>query len=505
MPLTIVTQPKEYNYSNDPITFEVVPSDAFLNEVSGVLMTQQIDLSGSNATAGDTITFSFNNQAITFTCVVAYAPTDEANTFPELNGALVDDWQTDFTNALFSNFFFAKNFKLISIINNLMKLECQQHSADFDISHTLTGGANVTLITQGVLPSTPDNYEIVCDIRSNVMGASEETTDSIAIKPSTTTPYHAIFHLENILDARLKSIPPSVGIHQATSLHRRFYMAFAEKYGNPAIEKAANVTNPYIVIKGGTDWVFIQESIAYDLSDYLRSFLTNQPSTKKTAVESPEYLYFYNKNFNGNLILHVVIEWTGGSTTTHNAATIPMTDNQMWVIPCGSNQLGIVHPVFPTKKPLKWQVSLAEYGFFGFNNHYSNVQTYDATNQCEGKNLMFANNRGGMDTIRVHDSLTQYSIKSQSERLQRVWRKDTFAAVEIYRKTSVKVFKVKTVLLDKTEAEWLSEIFQSKNVWETSETGTYIPIVINSESVQLTDGIGDLFNIEFEYQYAINY
>jgi hypothetical protein len=501
MALTIIKQPDDYAYSGNPITLELVPSSIFTDNITGTLMQVSIDVSTTDALAGNTVTFSFNNQSITYTCTDTYVDDDAANTFPSRSGVAIATWKISLVSAFSKNFFFVRNFKLISLVADIITLECLVPTTDFDIT-TNIAAATVAIVTAGVLPSVPDNYEIICDIESQFTTDSTTTRDTIAVKPATVAPYHAMFFLEKILDARLKpTLPSATTPHQNVTQFRQFFLRFAEKYGNPAQEHKTYVSEPSWVIKGNTEWLFLQQVPGYDLSDYLLSFLTNQPLEKNISIEQPEYLYFFNKAFTGAKRLHVQVFWDDGTDTQHSVATITLDSNQLWVLPCGWSDLGIANG---TLQPLKWRVSLSTYSGSSWASYYSNIQTFTLDNQCDGRYLIFQNNRGGMDTVRIKEDKTIQNLKVEKESLKRIWRKDPFAATEVYRKSTTEIFKVQSGIINTEHAKWFAEIFDSKYVWEIDPLGIYIPILINTDSVQITDGSTDLQNIIFEYQHAID-
>ena len=501
MALTIVKQPDDYAYSGNPITLEIVPSSVFTDNVMGTLMQVSLDVSATDALAGNTVTFSFNNQSITYTCVDPYIDNDAANTFPPRSGVAIATWKNALVSAFAKNFFFVRHFQVISLVADIITLKCLVPTTDFNITTTIAS-APVAIVTSGVLPSVLDNYEITCDIESQYTTDSTTTRDTIAVKPATVSPYHALFFLEKILDARLKpTLPSATTPHQNYTQFRQFFLRFAEKYGNPAQEHKTNVVSPTFILKGNTDWLFLQQVVGYDLSDYLLSFLTNQPNEKNISIEQPEYLYFFNKALTGDKRLYVQVYWDDGTDTSHSVATITFAPNELWVLPCSWADLGITNG---SHSPTKWKVSLATYNFSGFLSYYSNIQTFILDNQCDGRYLIFQNNRGGMDTVRIKEDKTIQNLKIEKENLQRIWRKDSFAATEVYRKSTTEIFKVQSGIINTEHAKWFAEIFESKYVWEIDPLGIYIPILINNDSVQIIDSSTDLQNIIFEYQHAID-
>jgi hypothetical protein len=508
MPITIIQQPSKYSYSGNPITFEIEPSTVFTDGIVGTLMVLNLAFDLATADEANKIIFSTNFEKITFTFVNNYTATDAADTLPTKGNLDTEQWILAIVNALFSNSFFVKNYALKILQTTFIQLQAKKHTSNFTITTNVLN-LDVTVHTQGVPPSVPANYEIVCDINSNFYGSNNVDVDTIAVIPSSTTPYYCYFMLEKILEARLKlQLPKFITTQKLETHHRRFYLNYAEKYGNPAVERATNVLEPVTVIMGSSDWFFLEQlrnaNINFDLSDYLLSFKTLQLEYKKTDLDQPEFLVFYNKDYTGSLKLFVRVQWDTGSLTTHIIETIALQPNEMWCVAAGWEQLGIVHPNFPNKQPATWEVSLAVFAAFGFNGHQTNVQKYVNSYKCDATFLIFLNSQGGFDTVRLTTQRIKKGLKIEKETLKRIWRKDSFPATEIYRKSNTKTFKVETGIIERDYAEYMSELFEAKHVFEINK-GIYIPIIISSDTVQIIDGGDDLYNVSFDYQHAINY
>jgi hypothetical protein len=505
MPLTIIKEPSTYVYSQDPITLVLAPSNVYTNNIEGVKMVIGIDLNNSNALAGQKLELVFNSQSITYTCVNDYVPTDEANTFPSKGNLSLQEWINPYLrNALASNYFFLKHFKLLASGDGILRIKCVDDTTNFTVITDITG-ATVSVLTQGILPSKPENYEVLCDLVSSALDGSVTDTiiASLSLKPSPIAPYHIQMYLEEFVDSPLYLSPLSIEEPQKLYTNHRFYYAqFTEKYGSPAQEKMTYVSSPFIGLKGSSDWIFMQQVNNYTLGDYLNSFLTNQPSPKKTNGSNPEFLYFFNKDYQDTLKVYVKVYWIGGSATTHTVWDVPAAPNQQWVIPCAWKDLKIVHPNFPKKVPYRYEVSLASWGFFGFNAHYTNIQVFDI-DFCDKKALLFENSKGGIDTLQILDR-PQLNIKSDKELLKRVWRKEPKASTAVYRKSSSKIFKAQTGMVDRSHMLWLEDLATAQNVWEYIN-GIYIPVIINTDSIQMSELQQDLYNISFDYQYAIDY
>ena len=495
MALTIVTQPDNYNYSGNPVTLEVVPGATYTSGVTGTKMVVEFNITAAAPVAGQKVKFSFNAQSVEFTFTDTYSITDAADTCPT-KGSLTDlQWKVALLGAFFNNYFFAKHFQNVG---GSIQIRCVEDSDDFTITTNATG-AVVTVITAGVLPSVPDNYEIVCDVYSNRLDESASTLKaSLSVKPPTTDPYHVAFYLEKILDSLLSVAPPTATTpYKVYDRYCRFDLNFAEKYGMPAVERAVNIVSVKYALKGKGNWLTMQAG-GWSLNDNLGNFLTNAPNGMDVDAIAPQYLTFFNKTLIGELKLYVQVLWEDGSTSNHAVSNLDMTPNEMWVVPCGWSQLGITNG---TLQPKHYIVSLAQYAAGVFSSHYTNQRIY-YPKSCEGKYIVFHNQKCGIDTVKISDRVT-IAIKSEKELLKRVWRMDSWPATEVYRKSSTKMIKAYTMPTDIVGAEWLMELALSKYVWEYTESGQYIPIIINTDSFQITDSKDDLFVLNFEYQQAI--
>ncbi len=504
MPITVLNQPDAVSYSKEPILLRLQASDIFSEGIDGLAMKISIAFQGG-IIAGKKIIFIINSEKITFTCVDNFTQTSMADTFPSQGALPFDEWQPSFISAIFSNYFFNHRIKLSAIDNNNQILTFQTVAAttDFLITTDISNAA-ITVVEVGIVPILPI-YELITEINANTEGVNDnQIIAELSVVPETLSPYKTDFYFEKFLDEILTIQPPTVSIpHQDKNRYKRFYATYTEKYGEPAQERLIQVIEPKYVIKGGFDWLFKQQVNA-NIEDYLGSFLTSQPAEKKIGRGQSEYLYFFNNTETRTVKLHVRVSWSGGSVTTHAPSDIALEPKQMHVLPVSWQHLGIQHPNFPEKEPLWYEVSLAVYSFFGFNNHFTNVQKYIVADQCDARYLLFQNKRGGMDTIRILDNKAQHIVSTKKETLLRVWHRDSFAQTVNYNRKSSSSFKVQTGVIDRPHAIWLAELFESDYVWEIDAvSGIYIPAIITTDKVTIIDGEDDLYDIQFEFQYAI--
>jgi hypothetical protein len=505
MPLDVIKQPDSVSYSQEPILLSLKASNVFTDAVEGRVMKISITFDGG-IVAGKKIIFTINGEKITFTAVDNYVQTDMADTFPAQGALSFSAWYPSFASAVASNYFYSHRLAPPSVDfgNQKLTFTTLLPTTDFVLS-TDIANATYNLEQTGIVPYLPI-YEIIVQLESNTEGVNDShIVAELAVVPETSGDFKAEFYLEKFLQQELTIEPPTITtIHEDKKRFKRFFILYTEKYGEPAQERLINVLNEVkYVVKGGFDWVFKQQ-VMPNIADYLGSFLTSQPSEKRIGKKQPEYLYFFNNTATQTVNLYVKVQWIGGSFTTHTLDTIELTPKSMTVLPVSWQHLNIVHPNFPEKEPLWYEVSLAIFSIFGFNGHFTNVQKYIVADQCDARFLIFQNKRGGMDTIRILDNKAQHIISSKKETLLRIWHRDSFAQSVTFNRKTYNIFKVQTGPIDRLAAVWLQDLFASDYVWEIDTiTGIYIPVIINTDNLTIIDGKEDLFDIQFEFQYAI--
>jgi hypothetical protein len=504
MPLAVINIPDEVSYSKEPILLSLKASNVFTDALEGLVMKLSIAFQGG-IVAGKKIEFVINGQKMTFTCVDNYTQTDMANTFPSQGALTFQEWYVLFLGAILTNYSANHKIKFSGLNLGAQQLTFAtiEPTTDFSIITDIVD-ATVTIEEVGIIPYAPV-YEIVAELEVNTEGVNDSRViTELSVVPETSDPYKSDFYLEKFLDEVLIIEPPRLTVpHQDKNRYKRFFIRYTERYGEPLWARLLRVADVKWVLKGGFDWLFKQQVNA-NIVDYLGSFLTSQPSEKQIGKNQPEYLYFFNNTQTRTVKLYVRVSWTGGSVTTHPLSDIALEPKEMHVLPVAWQHLGIQHPNFPEKEPIWYEVSLAVYSFLGFNNHFTNVQKYIIADQCDARYLIFQNKRGGMDTIRVLDNKSQHIISTKKDTFLRVWHRDTFAQTVNYNRKSSSSFKVQTGVIDRPHATWLAELFESDYIWEIDKvSGIYIPIIITTDKVTIIDGEDDLYDIQFEFQYAI--
>ncbi|OUJ71988.1 SprB repeat-containing protein, partial [Hymenobacter crusticola] len=271
-------------------------------------------------------------------------------------------------------------------------------------------------------PTTKPDLTFLCEVwLEPVYGSNEFIQIGTVLEQPADADGRTVFQVEELLDDYLGWHVPAVGdvyVRLATPLFRRFYLKYAELYGDPPVRAATQVLTQHMVLRGGLS---SYEHVAQTYQDVYRPavqpFLTWQPNQKPVALDQPEYLYFLVDSAATSLQLWVRWFYDDGTNAERNVAThTGLSRYEVHCLPAGYLQLGLNNAEQADRHIERYQVWVTD----SDGVLRSEVRHYllDRRPVLQRRYLVFANSLGGMDTVAMVGE-GQLDVEVTGEEVQR--------------------------------------------------------------------------------------
>lgn len=512
MALTLDIAPGDYQLSRNEI-WASISTDNYI-ATSGVSATRILTVSGTGATAGQTVTVAFGDYSIVMTFA---ASLDDSGKKLRVAGALST---ANFIAQLAEDFktnYYIDKFYEIGIHATGVVFNARTQSPDYSITTSSEGATDIAWgsDTVGVLEVAQDNFKVICELE---IGSVDDPNLSDTVKAEFAQivtvegepVYNSVkFNLNEFLHAQTAFEIPS---YNKTTYERAEYTLFpyriryGEKYGTTPEVKKMTTSSVYYFLRGGlskqektygvdflTDWVFGE-----------KKFLTWQPRTKTITRTQHEYLYFVVPS--GVTAVRVLVKVYYDDQTSETLNKIAATGfkaRQVYKVPAGYAQISVGSGA-GAKKVLKYELWL-------INNSnsavISEVFTYKLTDKpTYGEaTLLFENSLGGCDTIRLTGKqYKNFSLsRVQASKISQV--EDTVTKGELFnfnirKRDGASAY---TGFLDSNQKNWIHDLFLSENVFEDINA-EYTPIVLLNDTVDLGANTENLNGYNIDYIYAFD-
>lgn len=209
-----------------------------------------------------------------------------------------------------------------------------------------------------------------------------------------------VFQVEELLDAYLDYHLPAVGqavVSQATPLFRRFYLKYAENYGEPVQRDATTVLTQNFVLRGGLSrYEAVTRTYQDTYRPAVRPFLTWQPNDKPVYPDQPEFLYYLVDSAVTEFELRLRVRYDDNSTQERTVATQPgVARFEVYCLPAGFQQLGLADT--QECHVVGWDLWVSA----TTGAVQTEVRRYqlDRRPVRQRRYLVYANSLGGMDTV----------------------------------------------------------------------------------------------------------
>ncbi|NJO90766.1 MAG: hypothetical protein HC831_18730 [Chloroflexia bacterium] len=277
--------------------------------------------------------------------------------------------------------------------------------------------------------------------------------------------------------------------------------------GDPPVQQNANDLPVNLVIMGGLSsrqWPgnnFFSQNLQSQ-----GQFLTWQPDRKLISKQQQEYLYFSTISRAWfSVYLHCKAYFADGTTETKTLKNQTFEADKILIVPVGYAQLEL-DTEFPDKEILKYTIWL---------NNSSDPESYDkrseprtyAVDQTEFYKqttyFLYQNSLGAFETLRCTGNLEKivsHGRQSGKRIIDFTYTQSTRQYFN-YDIRSRETVKMNTGYLFRDWKSHLQEFYHSEGIYEIGSS--FLPVVLNTEKLNLPDTRDNIHFDEFEYQYTI--
>lgn len=379
------------------------------------------------------------------------------------------------------------------------------------------------------------NFNFIYDIYTGTTGTTLVNRERLPVYPDGLGQFSPAGILQSLLgyDIPVNTIG---GINQSRSLIP-YYVYFGEEYGSltTGVTTYANLNYS----SGFTftsvlnyDEVPIWQYTAYTMNYSLGKFLTKSPSTINIRDNDRETLSYLNltsgdtgdvNTKKGKVLLITTYQLSGGSKifpiylTAATASTITSRlmhvgtgiwnlnnlNNSVFTFGVGSVPVVNVNTDYQYDARI-WAADAPNI----LDAPLSETKTYNIDDSCtkyQPVRLMWLNSLGGFDYYNfILVSRTTMNLERKTFKRNLPYNYSVgdagFTVSDIQARESV---QITSDWLGDSQSQWFKELFKSKDVYELQTDGTYLPIILDMNSVEIKKTINDkLINYQIAYTYA---
>ena len=180
-----------------------------------------------------------------------------------------------------------------------------------------------------------------------------------------------------------------------------------------------------------------------------------------------------------------------------------LDNNEVWAIPAGFNQSGIVTALPANATPVKYSIEAQD----GSSNIIAEAVSFKVDNRplYDNAQLLYRNSLGGLDPLRLYGS-NEVMAEYRRDEVQRVAPpayivNDAVKAAIGQVNDEAPAFKANTGWLSRAEALRLRDFLLSREVWAVSG-GKLIPVRLTGNKVIFYSTKDDLVSVTVEYSHA---
>lgn len=376
----------------------------------------------------------------------------------------------------------------------------------------------ITVVNNGSAAKQKENFKILVQTllasNNNILFEDYLSADDQGI---------ALIDISEILRSQItKSYTwpiDSTLIREMPDFCKEFYCRIANCWGNPRTAQAITTLANFKAMAGGVG--LAREAILNDLTIALNAeyniydwfndaqqFLTWHPRNKTIDRAQPERLYWLNYSTASQLRLKVVLYYTNDSSTSFTAYGLNgVSQHKVYELTITPDRL-IENQVL-TPVPGHYINKIGIYVADENDQQLSEIRTYhiNSSEQRHNRYIIFANSPGGYDTLRcsgIGQFEASYERMSGQAILPEAFSTSKPSVQDFYIGQTQKM-KVSTGLFNieneegREWAEYLQEIFLSKEVYEVTTEGLFRIKILNDSAVLAVDD-ENLYSANIEYQ-----
>lgn len=413
MSATIATAPASRAFNYNPIWIRVT-TDTPISPAGSIVFT----ISGSGPTATETVRIQYlgNDLLFTVSAINGVSPFD----LPVKGGGeSLTDYADRFAEQLAQNETINQYFSIIRstaganqvVTIKQRVLEVVTFTVTESLSNTTVVPTNVTVITPA--PNLRAMVEVWKD--TGVLATDQHLITlhqpySLATADAYIDISAAFTVLKNTLPSE-SSINPIVVISQpyaaATDAWTKYYLRYADKYGQPAVaESLLKTTGNYYAMLGA-----VAADSAHTATLPLRHAYTRRDTAafvKPTTEIMPDWIYWVAPStISGNVYIRVTVYWSDGTESAFNpygSTGVAVSPNAMYWFASGYRQLKVHLETVPGgAEPdayvvgYRAQITRAD-AVALLGDHGVTYQVYPLSDWGAGY-LLFSNGVGGMESV----------------------------------------------------------------------------------------------------------
>lgn len=420
--ISLVSPPLERMYIGNPMPC-MFTSDLVVTEYSQF----EITISGSGPASGQTLLLTWPGGSITYTAGTAPAqsglrwPLKGAETL-EIYADNVAEFlrQREDMNALFT-------IERSSVSGEQIFIRARQ-SGTYALGHT-NGMAGVAVVENEAGSSTPANLRAYVEVWSDTGDFNTQELLSALhspYRPSTDT----VIDIAPAFTQLKPSLPPANTINpntinpplplvEATGVHQKYILRYADKYGNPALaEKLELFNDPAYAFWGA----FAGNNFDVSIENLLHAYVdrNSQPLSKPVGTKQPDWLYWYcDTDVSAGLL--VELTWSDGTQSSYAPWGVTPRSFQagkIYIFQCGFEQLNLdeleISTGVPTLKIVQYRVYLGEAPEFIFPLIWE--QTFSVLRESIwGMYILYDNGLGGCESVWMRGKKTESYLPKSEE------------------------------------------------------------------------------------------
>ena len=366
-------------------------------------------------------------------------------------------------------------------------------------SFTLTDTAPTT-------DTTPINYSVLVEVFFERTYKGGDYALRAQLKNTPDADGYMTFDLSSILEAECAAglVAPVVPVWDTADTSeganlRKWYVRYTEQYGTPIVAQEWQYDELRVCMNGGVSQSF------YAASDFLSGLNTDDAlltwfaDGKKVGLSQPEYLLWYNWDVETRYV-KIEMKWysivdNAASTPTQHFSEVLTETKRTALLPVGATLLGLdMEPdAYKYQVRVVYQdgasyVGVSQWRTYYIERDYFNSERY----------LMYLNGFGAPECCRCTGTWGK-KIDIQRTLAEKPLLPDynEFATERFqFSQDFEQELTYRTGYIRRADAEVLQEMLIAGDVYDVGPDG-YIPLIISTNSFQVTDTDEDLHAYQF--------
>jgi len=496
--IEIEIQPKEIDFVGNPLAFSIIGDNYIIS--AGVYSYVQLSKTGT-LTGGEYFSLSFLDYELTFLIGTGYS--DTGLFIPA--GATRDQM---FTYMCY-NFLLTKYFDITTVSHDKIKIMSKEPGATYTITADLTGCAALTKTeVAGVDTSTNPNYKILFQpfFKARFQIFYDSLPEQYADVDENGV---ALIHVNDLMKHFFDTVElPDFNtqfLKIASEALYSYYFNFAEVYGTDPVAKKLHTSDVLYAINGMLPFdQFPGHDFIGDIQVSKR-FLTNRIRPVETYKSAQQFLYWVNTT--GATIDQIGVFVKAWRKAVPSSPMIMVRDwlndiapYDVVIIPAGHDQL----LVGTTGDCWKYEVFLAE--VFDSAPYEPITEDFQFTVISElsyHKQFLIRNDFGIYEILIVEKVTNKLELKNKfiEKSLEYNYQLPD-GEIAVLPESAVNKFTVRTGFMKKADAEHLAELLGNNDAYILAEI-QFVPVVIEPDTIELTDEADDVYSVKFDYRYTI--